>query len=280
MPKIQPKHKKTDMETSKTKEGTVGLSYPMLTRSNYTAWSLKMKVFMKAQGVWGAIEEKEPKATVDEKTIQIALAAIYQGVSEVILLTIAEKETAKEAWDAIKVLCMGAERVKEAKVQTLRAEFESLVMKETDQVDDFCMKLSGIVTNIRVLGETMEEASVVRKILRAVLDKFLQIASNIEQFGDMKVMMVEEVVGHLKAHEERMKSRTENASGQLLLTQEEWAKKTSKAGTSSPSQRTRGGHVFRGRGRGNFRNNGGGGGQQSQQIKQEGTNQNVNQVRD
>lgn len=101
------------------------------------------------------------------------------------MLTIAEKEIAKEAWEAIKTLCMGAERVKKAKVQTLKGEFESLVMKEMDQVDDFCMKLSGIVTNIRVLGETMEESSVVRKILRAVPEKYLQIASNIEQFGDL-----------------------------------------------------------------------------------------------
>ena len=146
---------------------------------------------------------------------------------EEVLLTIAEKETAKEAWEAIKTMCMGVERVKEAKVQTLKGEFESLIMKETDNIDEFCMRLSGIVTNIRVLGETMEESSVVRKILRAVPDKFLQIASNIEQFGDMKVMTVEEIVGHLKAHEERMKGRSESAGGQLLL--------------ASQNQRARGG---------------------------------------
>lgn len=209
MPKYQPKCTDRLMETSKAKEGGfVGLNYPMLTRNNYTAWYLKMKVFMKAQGVWDAIEQKDPKATVDDKTVQVALAAIYQGVPENVLLTIAEKETAKEAWEAIKTMCIGAERVKEANVkeanvQTLKGEFESLVMKETDYIDDFCMKLSGIVTNIRVLGETMDEASVVRKILRAVPDKFLQIASNIKQFGDVKEMTVEEVVGRLKAHDER-----------------------------------------------------------------------------
>ncbi|XP_074373273.1 uncharacterized protein LOC141713661 [Apium graveolens] len=113
---------------------------------------------------------------------------------------------------------MGAKRVKEAKVQTLKGEFESLMMKETDKIDDFYMKLSGIATNIRVPGETMEEPSVVRKILCAVPDKFLQIASNIEQFGDVKAMTVEELIGRLKAHEERMKGRFESPGGQLLLT--------------------------------------------------------------
>lgn len=192
--------------------------YPMLTKSNYTAWSLKMKVFMKAQGVWGAIEQKNPKVAVEERTMQMALAAIYQGVPEDILLAIAEKETAKEAWEAIKTMCMGVERVQEAKIQTLKGEFESLTMKDSEKIDEFCMKLSSIVTNIRVLGETMEEASVVRKILRAVPDKFLQIASNIEQFGDIKAMTVEELVGRLKAHEERMKGRSDSVDSQLLLT--------------------------------------------------------------
>lgn len=251
MPKYQPKQKQETMETSKVKESLVGLRYPMLTRNNYTAWSLKMKVSMKAQGVWSTIEN-DSKVIVDEKMVQVAFATIYQGVPEYVLLTIAEKEIAKEAWEAIKTLCMGAERVKKAKVQTLKGEFESLVMKEMDQVDDFCMKLSGIVTNIRVLGETMEESSVVRKILRAVPEKYLQIASNMEQFGDLKVMTVEEVVGRLKAHE----------GGQLLLTEEEWENKSNKNGTtSSQNQRHRSGHGQRGKGRHSPRNNNGGRGQ-------------------
>ena len=58
---------------------------------------------------------------------------------------------------------MGVARVKEEKVQALKGEFESLIMNEMEKIEDFCMKLSGIVTNIRVLGEIMEESSVVRK---------------------------------------------------------------------------------------------------------------------
>ena len=113
MPKYQSKHTNVTMETLKTKESSVSLSYPMLTKNNYIMWSLKMKVFMKARRVWGAIEQKDPKVIVDDKKVQMALAAIYQGVPEDVLLTIAEKETAKEAWEAIKTMCMGVERVKE-----------------------------------------------------------------------------------------------------------------------------------------------------------------------
>lgn len=43
--------KATPMDVNTLKGGSVGLSYPTLTRENYTSWSMKMKVYMQAQGV-------------------------------------------------------------------------------------------------------------------------------------------------------------------------------------------------------------------------------------
>lgn len=210
---------------NKLKEGAVGLTYPMLDRSNYTLWALKMKVYMRAQKVWCAIENKEGTA-VDEQRDQIALATIYQGLPEDILLSIANKETAKEAWNAIQTLCQGAVRVKKARIQTLKSDFELLYMKDTEQLDEFCSKLNGIVTNIRSLGEEVKEGYVVKKLLRAMPKRFLQIISTIEQFSDLETMTVDEVVSSFKAHEERMKRHTEEAGGQqLMFTEEEWNKR-------------------------------------------------------
>lgn len=68
------------------------------------------------------------------------------------------------------------------------------------------------------------------------------------------MVMVEEVVGRLKAHEERMKRKSESLGGQLLLTQEEWSKRSNKnSGTNSSNHRGRGNGSFRGRGRGSNR---------------------------
>lgn len=251
------------METGKNKDNALSLSYPMLNRANYTAWALKVKVNLQAHGVWEAVSPKDPKAVVEDKVDKQALAAIYQGIPEDILLSIADKGTAKEAWDAIKVLCQGADRVKQAKIQTLKTEFESLTMRDSDSLDDFCMKMSGLVTNIRVLGEEVAETYVVKKLLRAVPQKFLQIASTIEQFGNLEKMTIEETVGSLKAHEERLKGKTESGSSELLLTEEEWQKRekeehkllltrdewmkhNNKAGSDSSSQRFRGREGVRG----------------------------------
>lgn len=177
-----------------------------------------------------AIDPVDPKVAVEVRTDKIALATIYQSIPEEVLLSIAEKTSAKEAWDAIETMCIGADRVQKAKVQTLKTEFEMMSMRETDQLDDFCMKLYGVVTNIRVLGEKMEESNVVKKLLRAVPSRYLQIASTIEQFGNMEEMMVDEVVGRLKAHDERLRGQEESTGGQLLLTQEEWQKRSNKGG--------------------------------------------------
>ena len=71
---------------------------------------------------------------------------------------------------------MGAEKVKKAKAQTLKSEFESLNMKDSENLDDFCMKLNGLVANIRALGETIGEEYVVKKMLRALPTSFCKLS--------------------------------------------------------------------------------------------------------
>lgn len=161
------------MEPSKPKESSFGLSFPMLTKTNYMAWALKMKVFMQAHGVWEAIEPKDVKAVVDDKIDKRALAVIYHRIPEDLLLALAEKKTSKEAWEAMKIMSLGADKVKKARAQTLKGEFEALIMKDTYQLDEFYMKLNGLVTNIRALGDKMEETYVVKKLLRGVPSKYL-----------------------------------------------------------------------------------------------------------
>ena len=153
------------MDVNKAKGGSFGLSYPMLAMSNYIILSLQMKVFMQAQGVWAAVEPSDAKAVIEEKMDKVALVMVYQGIPEEILLLVTEKKTTKKTWDTIKTLCQGAYRVKKARVQTLKAEFEALSMKDLYQLDDFYMKINGLVTNIRALGETMQESYVVKKLL-------------------------------------------------------------------------------------------------------------------
>lgn len=63
-------------------------------------------------------------------------------------------------------------------------------MKENAQLDKFYIKLQSLATNIRALGEKMKESNVVKKLLRLVPSKFMQIASTIKQFENLKEMFV------------------------------------------------------------------------------------------
>nr|GEU63163.1 ribonuclease H-like domain, reverse transcriptase, RNA-dependent DNA polymerase [Tanacetum cinerariifolium] len=138
------------------KEGSVTLGYLMLTKTNYSVWAIKTRVNLQAQGVWDATQREG----VEDRQDRMALAAIYQAIPEDVLLMLADKDTAKEACETIRTMHMGADRVKEAKVQTLRSDFEVIRMKGSESMDEFAMRLNTIVTGIRSLVDTIEEITV------------------------------------------------------------------------------------------------------------------------
>lgn len=77
----------------------------------------------------------------------------------------------------------------------MKSEFESMYMKDVEQLDNFCLKLNGLVTNIPTLGEEIQQSYVVKKLLRAFPLKFLQIISTIEWFDNIEIMLAEEAIG-------------------------------------------------------------------------------------
>ncbi|KAF0890973.1 hypothetical protein E2562_005084 [Oryza meyeriana var. granulata] len=77
-----------ELVVQQVKETGVTLRYPMLSENNYGVWVVKMKIFMRAQGVWPTVVCKK---AVDEKMDQMALAAIVQAVPEAVVMTISEK---------------------------------------------------------------------------------------------------------------------------------------------------------------------------------------------
>ncbi|XP_074347159.1 uncharacterized protein LOC141685989 [Apium graveolens] len=184
-------------ETNKMKD-RVDLSYPILARSNYTAWVLKMKVNMQAHRVWDAVNPKDPKSKIEEKMDKTALVVIYQSIPEDMLLSIADKTTAKEAWEALQTMCLGADRVKKAKVQTLKSEFESMKMKESEQLNDFCYILNNLVANIRTL-----------ECRKPKKDKEQRLESNLAQTYDDEpaLLMVEQEEGKVLLNEENVKPK-------------------------------------------------------------------------
>jgi hypothetical protein len=79
------------------------------------------------------------------------------------------KNTVKEAWDGIKTMRLGADRVKEVNAQKLLAEFESIMFKTGETIDDFTIRITKLVTDQCGLGEeSVTDARMVKKFLHVV----------------------------------------------------------------------------------------------------------------
>ncbi|KAE8689063.1 hypothetical protein F3Y22_tig00110944pilonHSYRG00016 [Hibiscus syriacus] len=231
------------------------IQYPTLSETNYGIWAVKMKIILRSLGVWSVIEDGD---TDDDKD-QGAMVAISQAVPDDVMMAIAEKQTAKEAWDALREMRVGEDRVKKARVQVLKRQLNKLYMEDSETINEFSMKLTTLVGEIRSLGTKLDDSEVIEKLFNAVPDKFLQIIGTIEQFGDIEMMSVSEAIGRLRTFEEGLKGRMHSKSSgeQLLLTQAEWEARIPKAKRDEGScSNKRGGRHGRGRGRG--RGNGGG----------------------
>nr|GEX92313.1 zinc finger, CCHC-type [Tanacetum cinerariifolium] len=80
-----------------------------------------------------------------------------------------------------------------------------LHMKEDETIDTFTGKLTTLVNKAASLGHTIEDQTLVRKLLNVIPDRYLQIVASIEQYSDLSEMTLEEAIGRLKTYEERIK---------------------------------------------------------------------------
>ncbi|XP_023765202.1 uncharacterized protein LOC111913729 [Lactuca sativa] len=176
---------------------------PMLNLTNYTVWLMRMKVVLKIHKAWTVID---PGTEKNEEKDYLAMGLLYQAIPESLIMQIGDVDSSKVLWELIKARYVGADRVKEARLQTLNAEFDRLKMMESETIDAYAGKLSGIASKSSALGEVIDESKLVKKFLKTLpRSKFIHIVASLEQVLDLKSVGFEDVVGRLKAYEERIR---------------------------------------------------------------------------
>ncbi|KAL0682807.1 hypothetical protein Bca4012_049655 [Brassica carinata] len=133
----------------------------------------------------------------------MAIALIFQSVPEALILQIGEHDTSKKIWEAIKSRNLGADRVRESRLQTLMSEFDKLKMADTDTISEIASKSAA-------LGVSIEEPKLVKKFLTSLpRKKYIHIVASLEQVLDLNNTSFEDIIGRMKAYEERIHEEEE-----------------------------------------------------------------------
>ena len=178
-----------------------------------------MKVIFRFQDVSEIVSDGVPALEVNANDAQQAvhkerrkkdgkgLFLIHQCVDPNVFEKIIEEETAKGAWDKLKSLYGGDEKLKRVKLQTLRKQFETTQMKEDESVSDYLSRIVVLTNKMKACGEAINDLQKIEKVLRSLTANFDYIVVSIEESKNLSEMKLEELQASLEAHEMRLKQR-------------------------------------------------------------------------
>jgi len=134
--------------------------YPTLTSSNYTSWCIRVQAIMEDREEWEVVEP-DPEAAAPTAAEKVKLDAkdrkvkahLLQCIPDDILMQVAKKKSGKEVWDSLKARFVGADRVRDARLQTLKSEFDAVEMKDDDPLDQVVGRLTALSVKSSSLGE-------------------------------------------------------------------------------------------------------------------------------
>ena len=212
-----------------------------------------MKVLLGSQDLWEIVQTGYDEPTTEAERIaakdsskknQKALLLIFQGVDEALFEKVSGATTAKAAWEILHKVFQGVDKAKQVRLQSLRAEYNSLRMSASESIIDYTTKLQTVVNEMRRNGEKLEDIQVMEKLMGSVHRRFNFVVASINESKNLSTYTIEELIGSLQAYEMKM-----NQDDEFDKIDQAFQTKVSikdEPGSSSSQGRGRG---FRGRGR-------------------------------
>jgi hypothetical protein len=74
------------------------------------------------------------------------MECLLRSIPLEMFFTLAVMATAKEAWEAVKTMRLGVSRVRDAKASGLRKQLEAIKFGDGEDINDFGMRLSSLVS--------------------------------------------------------------------------------------------------------------------------------------
>eukprot|EP00253_Pinus_taeda_P007818 PITA_07818 len=187
---------------------------PLFDGTNFGFWKKRMTYYLMSLGpkVWHFVhnEYQIPPTLLtnqDERKAYIAnakaLNSITSGITDSEFTKVRNCNSAKEMWDKLVGLYDGDSKVKKAKLQTHRRQFESLKMEDEEDISSYFPRVAEVVNSLKGLDEKIEESTIVQKVLRSLPDRFDSKISAIEEAKDLDTLKMDELHGILTTYEMR-----------------------------------------------------------------------------
>jgi hypothetical protein len=116
--------------------------------------------------------------------------AILSGLVDSIYVKVMHSESIKEILKKLQNVYEGDDKVKGAKLQTYRGQFEHLKMNEDEYFAAYFLRVDEIFNTIRGLGEEIKGSVIVKNILRSLLMRFDPNIASQEERIDLLLIKV------------------------------------------------------------------------------------------
>ncbi|CAL1403344.1 unnamed protein product [Linum trigynum] len=101
-------------------------------------------------------------------------------------------KTAKEIWDKLQIAHEGTSHVKISRINSLKQDFESFIMKPEESIKEMNDRFTTIVNSPRNLEVEYPSADLVRKVLWALPKRWTPKVTAIEESKDLTRLSLDE----------------------------------------------------------------------------------------
>ena len=224
---------------------------------------MKMKTLIIGKSLWEIVEDGYTELTdwstltnpakvvmkQNQKNNSFALYHLQASMDTAIFPRIASCTSTRKK-------CMGCiearfprEYSNQARLQTLKRDFENLKMKEDEHVGDYCVRVKTCVDKMKTLREDIANEVVVKKVLRSILSKWNNVTIIIEESKDLAALPYDTLIGFLMSHEDRLKELipSNDFGDEKAFATKEGESSSSRGGSNSSRGRRQRGRERRGR---------------------------------
>jgi len=163
---------------------------------DYKVWAAYQRAQLKKEKLWKAVVTDHPASGSDEKKAdpvveewdamnEAVLATIQMSVKPVHLNTVTSVDTAKEVWDALKVMIEARDN---AQLLRLMDELTSLKKDDDENIIEFASRAKMMQDELAMLGNPVDDNTLALRVLSGLPSEYGMLRTVLEN-EDVKLVM-------------------------------------------------------------------------------------------